>query len=91
MYLSATSSAIRQVLVAHPNLPGLLASIDTLRGPDREDALQRALGVNVEQLRDPSGTPELGEDIIALRKLAEAVEAAVRGGKNGVLGLDWGE
>jgi len=62
-----------------------------LRGPDREDALQRALGVNVEQLRDPSGTPELGEDIIALRKLAEAVEAAVRGGKNGVLGLDWGE
>jgi hypothetical protein len=65
-----------------------------LRGPDREDALQRALGVNVEQLRDPNGTkvsPELGEDVNALRKLAEAVEAAVRGGKAGVLGLDWGE
>jgi hypothetical protein len=27
--------------------------------------------------------------VIALRELAEAVEAAVRGGKEGVLGLDW--
>jgi len=90
----ATSSAIRQVLGSHPSLCGLLTSIDTLRGPDREDALQRALGVNVEQLRDPSGTkvsPEFDEDVIALRKLAEAVETAVRGGKEGVLGLDWGE
>jgi len=78
----------------HPRLPGLLTSIDKLRGPDREDALQRALGVNVEQLRDPSGSTipsESGDDVYALRQLAEAVEAVVRGGKEGVLGLDWGE
>jgi len=90
----ATSPAIRQVLAAHPNLPSLLTSIDKLRGPDREYALQHALGVNVEQLRDSSSTivsPKLGEDGIALRRLAEVIEEAVRGGKAGVLGLDWGE
>ena len=90
----ATSPAIRQVLAAHPNLSSLLTAIDKLRGPDREDALQHALGVNVEQLRDPSGAPDsskLDEDAIALRKLAEVVEEAVRGGKTGVLGLDWGK
>ena len=31
------------------------------------------------------------EDKEALRKLAEAVERAVRGGEEGVLGLDWGD
>jgi len=90
----ATSPAIRTVLQMHPRLPGLLTSIDKLRGPDREDALQRALGVNVEQLRDPSGSTipsDSGDDVYALRQLAEAVEAVVRGGKEGVLGLDWGE
>ena len=33
---------------------------------------------------------EVGEDVLAFRKLAEAVEDAVRGGKQG-LGLDWGD
>lgn len=90
----ATSPAIRQVLAANPHLPDILTSIDKLRGPDREDALQRALGVNVDQLKDPSGTKipsSQSEDVSALRQLAEAVEAAARGGKAGVLGLDWGE
>ena len=94
MHPSATSPAIRNALAAYPRLPGLLTSIDRLRGPDREDALQHALGVNVEQLQDPGGTkvsPELNEDVNALRQLAEAVEAEVRGGKAGVLGLDWGD
>jgi hypothetical protein len=94
LHRSATSPAIRRALASHPNLPDILTSIDKLRGPDREDALQRALGVNVDQLKDPSGTKlpsDLSEDVSALRQLAEAVEAAVRGGKLGVLGLDWGE
>jgi len=72
----------------------LLKNIDRLRGPDREDALQHALGVNVGQLKDPTGNKlplDSDSDIRALRQLAEAVEAAVRGGKEGVLGLDWGE
>jgi hypothetical protein len=35
------------------------------------------------------GDIDLEEDVRALRVLAEAVEAAVREGKEGVLGLDW--
>lgn len=69
-------------------------SIDKLRGPDREAALQRALGVGIDQLKDPSGSvvsPDAEGDVGALRQLAEAVEAAVRGGKEDALGLDWGE
>ncbi|KAJ7140510.1 hypothetical protein C8R43DRAFT_1017348 [Mycena crocata] len=67
--------------IAHPNLPALLTSIDKLRGPEREDTLQRALGVTA---------PELHR-IAATSSLAEAVEAAARGGKDDALGLDWGE
>lgn len=33
---------------------------------------------------------EVGEDVLAFRKLAEAVEETVRGGKE-TLGLDWGD
>ncbi|KAF4599186.1 hypothetical protein EYR40_006276 [Pleurotus pulmonarius] len=32
---------------------------------------------------------QLPEDVVALRALAEAVEVAVRGGKQDALGLDW--
>lgn len=96
MHIIATSPSIRKTLAAHPRLPSILASIDKLRGPDRENALQHALGVNVEQLRDRNHSAtnissESSEDVLALRELAEAVEAAVRGGKDGILGLDWGE
>ncbi|KAJ7502457.1 hypothetical protein B0H11DRAFT_2223369 [Mycena galericulata] len=89
----ATSPAIRTTLAAHPNLPALLASIDKLRGPDREHALQRALGVTAPEIAPVPGRGggELSEDVLALRALAEAVETAVRGGKDGALGLDWGE
>ncbi|KAJ7286187.1 hypothetical protein C8J57DRAFT_1446831 [Mycena rebaudengoi] len=87
----ATSQAIRTTLAAHPNLPALLVSIDKLRGPDREHALQRALGVTAPEIVPNAGSVELSEDVLALRALAEAVEAAVRGGKEGALGLDWGE
>ncbi|KAJ6498729.1 hypothetical protein C8R45DRAFT_93251 [Mycena sanguinolenta] len=85
----ATSPAIRTTLAAHPNLPALLTSIDKLRGPDREHALQRALGVTAPDIVATHGV-ELTEDVLALRALAEAVEAAVRGQTEGALGLDWG-
>ncbi|KAF7315938.1 Acid protease [Mycena indigotica] len=88
-YLAATSSAIRQVLAAHPSLPGLLTQLDRLRGHEREDALQRALGVSAPDIRAQRGPEKLGDDVLALRALAEAVEGAVRGGKDGELGLDW--
>ncbi|KAG6902106.1 hypothetical protein C0995_004286 [Termitomyces sp. Mi166 len=87
----ATSPSIRKILAAHPNLKTLLTSIDSLRGNDRERALQRALGVSAVDIKDIStrAPGELGEDRLALRELAEAVEGAVRGGKDGALGLDW--
>ncbi|KAH7889013.1 hypothetical protein F5I97DRAFT_1803958 [Phlebopus sp. FC_14] len=88
----ATSPDIRTVLQSHPRLPALLTEIDKLRGIEREEALQRALGVDSRRLRngnDVSGPVELDDDTRALRALAEAVEAAVRGGKEGALGLDW--
>ncbi|KAG1844335.1 hypothetical protein DFJ58DRAFT_29099 [Suillus subalutaceus] len=88
----ATSAAVRHALESNPRLPELLTSIDKLRGADREDALHRALGVDTRQLKnDLLGPQELDEDTKMLRQLAEAVEAAVRGGKEGVLGLDWDE
>ncbi|CAK5265401.1 unnamed protein product [Mycena citricolor] len=85
----ATSPAVRKTLVEHPNLPALLRSIDTLRGPDREDALHRALGVSAPDISGAKPGAGLSDDVLALRALAEAVEAAVRGGKEGSLGLDW--
>lgn len=88
----ATSAAVRHALESNPRLPELLTSIDKLRGVDREDALHRALGVDTRQLKnDLLGPQELDGDTRMLRQLAEAVEAAVRGGKEGVLGLDWDE
>ncbi|KAG2745933.1 hypothetical protein P692DRAFT_20836479, partial [Suillus brevipes Sb2] len=88
----ATSAAVRHALESNPRLPELLTSIDKLRGADREDALHRALGIDTRQLKnDLLGPQELDEDTRMLRQLAEAVEAAVRGGKEGVLGLDWDE
>ncbi|KAI0663375.1 hypothetical protein C8Q70DRAFT_949382 [Cubamyces menziesii] len=86
----ATSPAIRRVLAANPRLRDILKSIDSLRGEERELALHEALGVG-----DSRGKVLLGqeseEDQRALRDLAEAIEGAVRGGKQGVLGLDWGD
>jgi hypothetical protein len=69
-----------------------LTSIDKLRGRDREEALQRALGVAVPDIiaQGSIKAPEDNEDVLALRELTEAVEAAVRGSKQDALGLDWG-
>ncbi|KAF9036657.1 hypothetical protein BJ165DRAFT_590899 [Panaeolus papilionaceus] len=87
----ASSAAIRKVLVENPKLPDLLTEIDKLRGQDREHALQRALGVTPADITDRAESVQVGEDVLALRALAEAVEVAVRGGNQSVLGLDWGE
>ncbi|KAF9556691.1 hypothetical protein CPC08DRAFT_641210 [Agrocybe pediades] len=87
----ATSPLIRKILSEHKNLPELLTSIDKLRGPDREQALQRALGVTAPEIDDQLRPPELSQDVLALRELAEAIEAAVRGGNSDALGLNWGD
>jgi len=87
----ATSPAIRNILAAHKSLPELLTSIDRLRGPERGQALQRALGITPPEIDDQLRPPELSDDVLALRELAEAIEAAVRGSEQSALGLNWGE
>jgi hypothetical protein len=88
---TASSPAIRRILSAHKNLPDLLTSIDGLRGRDREEALQKALGVTPEDVSDLRARKELDEDTKALRELAEAIESAVRGDNEQALGLNWGD
>ena len=95
----ARSPAIRAALTTHPRLKDILRSIEGLRGIQREEAIQRGLGVAAD---DQLGRNRAGvrpnddtafvsaEDKEALRQLAEAVEAAVRGDQGG-LGLDWGD
>ena len=92
--VTASSPEIRRILASREKLPALLTSIDKLRGEEREFALQKALGVTPADLNDQlevgGKKREVGQDVLAFRKLAEAVEDAVRGGKQG-LGLDWGD
>lgn len=78
------------MLAANPRLRDILRSIDSLRGEERELALHEALGVGDSRGKILIGQ-ESEEDQRALRDLAEAIEGAVRGGKQGVLGLDWGD
>ncbi|KAG9316870.1 hypothetical protein JVU11DRAFT_2946 [Chiua virens] len=85
----ATSSTTRTLLRTNPRLCDLLTSIDALRGAEREEALQRALGVDSRLLKNDAAACSLDEDTSAFRELAEAVEVAVRGGQGNVLGLDW--
>ncbi|KAL0063716.1 hypothetical protein AAF712_009408 [Marasmius tenuissimus] len=87
----ATSEAVRKILEENPNLPGLLRSIDGLKGADRESALQQALGVQAPSIGDNTTKKEVNEDVLALRAFAEAIETAVRGERAGALGLDWGD
>lgn len=80
---------IRDILGSNPQLCELLTSINALRGAEREEALQRALGVDSRLLKnDDAGVP-LNEDTKVFRAFAEAVEVAVRGGHEDTLGLDW--
>ena len=55
-----------------------------MRGQEREEALERLLGVTQD-----STTVESEEDIRAMKELAEAVEKCVRGEKPDAMGLDW--
>ncbi|KAI0084916.1 hypothetical protein BDY19DRAFT_968841 [Irpex rosettiformis] len=90
----ATSQTVRKVLASNPKLPDLLRTIDRLRGEDREEELQRALGVSRADLDGQFGRNRRvysEEDVNGIRELAEAIEAAVRGGKEDVLGLNWGD
>lgn len=58
-----------------------------MRGSAREEALQASLGIGQRGEGGGSGGDE------AMRSLAEAIETAVRGKRDGegVLGLDWTE
>jgi len=87
----ATSPAIRNILASHPSLKELLVSIDKVRGEERELALQKALGVTSVDIHSQTQQRELSEDTLALRQLAEAIEAAVRGENKSALGLDWAD
>ena len=89
--LSATSVAVRKALSEHQDLKPLLRSIDSLRGREREEALQSALGVSQTNHQGDSGTKKLGigkEDIEAMRRLSSAIETAIRGDRPSALGLD---
>ena len=88
---TATSERVRKLLEENPNLPGLLRSIDELKGAERESALQQALGVQAPSIGDGTTKQEANEDVLTLRAFAEAIEAAVRGERAGALGLDWGD
>ena len=87
---------MRAALEGHPGLKELLRSIDKLRGPAREEALQVSLGVS-RDAKDAEQIHRFGEVIIgeedrrAIRELAEATEAAVRGNQEAILGLDWSD
>jgi hypothetical protein len=92
----ATSPDVRAALEGHPGLKELLRSIDRLRGPAREEALQVSLGVSrdakdAEQIHRFGGVKISEEDRRAMRELAEASEAAVRGNREAILGLDWSD
>ena len=83
----ATSPTVRSLLTSNPDLRAFLTTIDNLRGTEREEALQRALGVDSKHLRNNHA--EMEQDTRAFGMLAEAIETAVRGGKEDMLGLDW--
>jgi hypothetical protein len=85
----AMSGKIREIFNKHENLPALLTSIDRLRGIEREEALQKALGVTPPDIDDWRKRQEPNEEVLALRELAEAVENAIRGGNDAALGLNW--
>ena len=85
---TATSRPLRATIAAHPQLRDILRTIDGLHGREREEALERALGVAPGRALDKQYPDEATQ---ALRQLAEAVEAAVRGSQKDALGLDWGD
>jgi hypothetical protein len=83
---------IRETLLSNSRLPQLLRSIDNLRGSERDEALQRVLGVTqgADDSRRPGFADEIDEeDAKTLKSFATAIEKAVRGERKDALGLDW--
>ncbi|KAI0275625.1 hypothetical protein BGY98DRAFT_1114060 [Russula aff. rugulosa BPL654] len=76
--LPTTSSAIRTILREHPKLKDTLRTIDGLRGSAREEALQASIGISTR-----------GDDDDGMGELAREIQGAVRGNRDGLLGLDW--
>ena len=81
----ATSSAIRTILREHPKLKDTLRTIDGLRGSAREEALQASIGIST--LGDYDDGDD--DDYDGMGELAREIEGAVRGNRDGLLGLDW--
>ena len=82
---------MRKALSEHLSLKPLLRSIDSLRGAEREAALQSALGVSVADYRGDPGMDGLGiseGDVEAVRLLSAAIEGAIRGDGPSTLVLD---
>lgn len=95
LHLTATSSDIRKALSQNTNLPRILRALDSLRGTQREETLQRVLGVSrdaqgiaVKQRnmyvpaanRDTEGAPEQLEFIGEEEMLAlKALTEAIEG------------
>jgi len=87
----ATSAAVRKALSENPSLKPLLRSIDSLRGTEREAALQRALGLSPAGRYGGPGIDRLGvgeDDVEAVRQLSSVIDGAIRGDKPSTLGLD---
>jgi len=83
-------------------LKEVLRTIDGLEGSAREEALHASLGISRSDVRwdaDGCRSGRRGEEMVrfseerevreAMRGLAESIEAAVRGSREGILGLDW--
>ncbi|EEB99691.1 hypothetical protein MPER_00583, partial [Moniliophthora perniciosa FA553] len=73
--------------IAHQGIPYSHFATNTLKGNEREEVLQKALGVHELDRRDG----EVNEETLVLREFAEAIEAAVRGDNADALGLRWGD
>jgi zinc finger HIT domain-containing protein 3 len=88
---------IRAAISSSPSLPSLLRKLDQLRGSEREEALEKLLGVMTTrgalrgQQRTSQALDSSPEGVKALKQLAQAVEKAVRDDKTDTLDLDWEE
>ncbi|KAF9010680.1 hypothetical protein BDQ17DRAFT_1515996 [Cyathus striatus] len=69
----ATSPAIRKIL-ANQNLRELMISVDKLRGREREQALQKALGVTPPQIDDQMHSAEPSEEVLAFENLPKLLK-----------------
>ncbi|KAF8554781.1 hypothetical protein OG21DRAFT_1484417 [Imleria badia] len=71
----AISSMIHTL--SNPRLRTLLTTIDARRGPEHEEALQRAFGVDIRLLENHDDAGALKKGTMAFMTLGEAVDGAM--------------